>query len=82
MPAITIRNLSSEPHRALKERAARHGRSTEAEVRAILEEAVAPPGRVALGSLLAQIGKESGGVDLEISRDRDDRRDRGPFDLS
>jgi antitoxin FitA len=36
----------------------RHGRSTEAEVRAILEEAVKPGGRVLLGTLLAAIGHE------------------------
>ena len=33
MPAVTIRNLSEETHRALKLRAAHHGRSTEAEIR-------------------------------------------------
>ena len=46
MPAVTIRNLSAETHRALKLRAARHGRSAEAEVRAILDEAVRPKGRL------------------------------------
>lgn len=59
MPAITIRNLSVETHRALKVRAARHGRSTEAEVRDILERATMPAGRVRLGSLLADIGREA-----------------------
>lgn len=67
MPAITVRNLSAETHRALKARAAAHGRSTEAEVRAILDSAVAP--RIGLGSLLAEIGREAGGVDLGIERD-------------
>jgi antitoxin FitA len=37
MAAVTIRNLSAETHRALKVRAAQHNRSTEAEIRAILE---------------------------------------------
>jgi hypothetical protein len=32
----------------------------------ILEEAVRPRNRVKLGSLLAQIGREAGGVDLDI----------------
>ncbi|MFG1304750.1 plasmid stabilization protein [Xanthobacter autotrophicus] len=59
MPAITIRNLSAETHRALKVRAARHGRSTEAEVRDILEQAAKPEGRIRLGSLLAEIGREA-----------------------
>jgi len=58
MPAITVRNLSVEAHRALKLRAAQHGRSTEAEVRDILENAAKPEGRIRLGSLLAEIGRE------------------------
>lgn len=70
MPAVTIRNLSEEAHRALKVRAARHGRSTEAEIRDILEAAVRPAQRVRLGSLLAEIGREVGGVELEIERDK------------
>jgi plasmid stability protein len=44
MPDITIRKLSEEAHRALKARAARHNRSAEAEMRAILEAAVRPEG--------------------------------------
>jgi antitoxin FitA len=70
MPAIVIRNLSAETHRALKARAARQGRSTEAEVRAILDEAVRPPARLKLGSALAALGKGFGGIDLDISRDK------------
>jgi plasmid stability protein len=79
MPAITIRNISDETHRALKARAASHNRSTEAEVRAILDAAVAPPERVRVGTLLAQIGGDAGGVDLEITRDPTIRE---PLDLS
>jgi antitoxin FitA len=59
MPSITIRNLPVETHRALKVRAAQHGRSTEAEIRDILEKAAKPEGRVKLGSLLAEIGREA-----------------------
>jgi plasmid stability protein len=44
MPAVTIRNLPEETHRALTVRAAHHGRSTEAEMREILEAAVRPAG--------------------------------------
>ncbi|KVM05570.1 plasmid stability protein [Burkholderia ubonensis] len=69
MPVITVRNLPDEVHRALRVRAAQHGRSTEAEVRDILEKAVQPEGRVKLGTLLAEIGREIGGVDLDIQRD-------------
>jgi plasmid stability protein len=70
MPAVTVRNLSPETHRALKQRAAAHGRSTEAEIRAILEEAVAPATRVRIGSALAAFGQRYGGIDLDITRDQ------------
>ena len=68
--SVTIRNIPTATHRALRVRAAQHGRSTEAEIRLILEAAVKPEGRVKLGSLLAQIGREAEGVDLDITRDR------------
>ncbi len=70
MPSVTVRKLSDETHRALKLRATRHGRSTEAEIRHILEVAVNPPERIKLGSLLAQIGRETGGFETEGLRDR------------
>jgi plasmid stability protein len=70
MASVTVRNLPDETHRALRVRAAMHGLSTEAEIRVILENAVRPDGRIKLGSLLAEIGREVGGVDLEIERDR------------
>lgn len=70
MASVTVRNLPDETHRALRVRAALHGLSTEAEIRAILENAVRPEGRVKLGSLLADIGREVGGVDLAVERDK------------
>lgn len=70
MASVTVRNLSDETHRALRVRAAMHGRSTEAEIRAILDNTVRPDNRIKLGSLLAKIGLEVGGVDLEIERDK------------
>lgn len=70
MTAITVRNVPDEVHRALRVRAATHGRSTEAEIRNILETAVKPEGRIKLGSLLADIGRELGGIDLKIERDK------------
>lgn len=70
MPAITVRNLPDEVHRALRVRAAAHGRSTEAEIRDILERAVKSEGRVKLGSLLAEIGREARSVDLCVERDK------------
>lgn len=65
MPVLTVRNLPDEVHRGLRVRAARRGRSTEAEVRAILEEAVRPEGRVKLGSLLAEVGRRAALTDEE-----------------
>ncbi len=58
MASLTIRNLPDDVHRALRVRAARNGNSTEAEVRAILKQSVKPEGRVKLGSILAEIGRE------------------------
>ena len=67
MAVLTVRNLPAEVHRALRVRAAQHGRSTEAEVRDILESAVRPEGRVKLGSLLAEIGRRAKLTDEEFA---------------
>lgn len=74
MAMLTVRNLPDEVHRALRVRAARHGRSTEAEVRAILEEAIKPRGRLRLGSMLAGVGREVRLTDEEVALIN--RRDR------
>jgi len=74
MAVLTVRNLPDEVHRALRLRAARHERSTEAEVRAILEEAVKPQGRLRLGSWLADIGRHVRLSDEEVALIN--RRDR------
>ncbi len=66
MAAVTIRNLSDEAHRALKMRAARHNRSTEAEMRAILEAAARPEGRLRLGTALSQIGQKYGVTKADV----------------
>lgn len=66
MPAVTVRNLPEETHRALRVRAALHGRSTEAEIRDILEKAVRPEGRVKLGSVLADIGRRAGLTNQDV----------------
>ncbi|MBZ9743305.1 MULTISPECIES: FitA-like ribbon-helix-helix domain-containing protein [unclassified Mesorhizobium] len=77
MSAVTIRNLPEETLRALKVRAARHGRSTEAEMREILETAVRPANRVELGSLLAAIGREAGLTQEDVD-DLQQLRDKTP----
>jgi len=70
MPAVTIRNLPEETHRALKLRAAHNGRSTEAEIRVILEGAVAQKPRLKIGSELAAFGRRYGGIELNYKRDQ------------
>ena len=67
MAMLTIRNLPDEVHRALRTRAAQRGQSMEAEVREILESAVSPAGRVKLGSLLADVGKQARLSDAEFA---------------
>lgn len=60
MAILTIRNVPDEVHRALRMRAAVQGRSTEAEVRQILENAVMSEQRVRLGDALAEISRRVG----------------------
>ena len=68
MPSVTVRNLPEATHRALKHRAAQHGRSTEAEIRHILESAVQT--HRGIGAALAAIGRSVGGVALALERDK------------
>ena len=67
MAMLTVRNLPDAVHRALRVRAARQGHSMEAEVREILESAVSPQGRVKLGSLLANMGRQAKLTDEEFA---------------
>jgi len=66
MAAVTIRNLPEETHRALKVRAAQHNRSTEAEMRAILEDAVRPAGRLCMGTMLADMSRKIGLTNADV----------------
>ena len=68
MATLTVRNLPDEVHRALRVRAALHGHSTEAEVRAVLASAVKPETRVRMGDALATLGRTIGltNEDFEI----------------
>ncbi|MFD4432951.1 Arc family DNA-binding protein [Nocardia sp. NPDC058497] len=75
---MTVRDLPDDVRDRLRLRAASNGRSTEAEVRAILTDAVAPEPdeNIKLGSLLAEIGR-----DFELTDDEYDLindRDRAP----
>ncbi len=67
MSSVTVRNIPEATHRAIKLRATQHGRSTEAEIRAILENAVRPA--LGMGSALAAIGQSLGGITLDLPRD-------------
>ena len=78
---VNVRNLPDEVHRAIRIQAALHGRSTEAEMRAILEAAVCPPDRVRLGSSLAALSRAAGltNADFEAISGARDRRPAEPM---
>lgn len=67
MAILTVRNLPDDVHRALRVRAARHGISTEAEVRDILEKAVKPETRVQMGDALAALGRKIGLTNKDVA---------------
>lgn len=83
MAAVTIRNLSEEAHRALKVRAAENNRSAEAEMRAILEAAVRPEGRLRLGTALSEKSRKIGltNADVEALEATRDTRPAKPMRL-
>ena len=66
MAMLTVRNLPDDVHRALRVRAAQHGRSTVAEVREILENAVKPETRLRMGEALAALGRKIGLTDKDF----------------
>jgi plasmid stability protein len=78
MANIHVRNLPDAVHRALRVQAARHGHSTEAEIREILTVATQPPKRVKLGSMLASIAREAGGLTDDEAEQFNQLRDRTP----
>jgi len=81
MGSVLVRNLPEATHRALKNMAAKHGRSAEAELRHIIEAAVRPPKRLKLGTELAKIGKEIGMNDEEWAMFQENiKRDKTPVE--
>ena len=84
MANLTVRNLPDEVHRALRAQAARHGRSTEAEVREIIASAVLPEERVRLGDVLWKLGRELDLTDEDVERINKvrDKTPATPFPLS
>lgn len=67
MATFIIRNLPDEIHRALKRRAFDHGRSLEAEVRAIIESKIQDFDSMGLGSRLGNLGKNLQGYHFDIA---------------
>lgn len=71
MATLTIRQLDARTHARLRGRAAKHGRSVEAEVRAILDAAVDLPEKNLLLSLReAMAGSRGGELKLPVRGDR------------
>ena len=68
MAIVTLRGISTELSRALRHRASANKRSVEAEIKAILEQAALPQSRVRIGTELAALGQDFGGVDLDTRR--------------
>ncbi|MGH9125276.1 MAG: FitA-like ribbon-helix-helix domain-containing protein [Acidimicrobiales bacterium] len=67
MAALSIRGIDDQVRERLRVRAARHGRSMEAEIRAILVAAVSEPGSSdgLFTTLLNRFG-DLGGVELDL----------------
>ena len=78
MRTLTIRQLDERTHARLRGRAAEHGRSVEAEVRAILDAAVNVPEHNFLISLHTSM-VQAGGVELKVPARTHQPR---PVDLS
>ncbi|ACU69565.1 conserved hypothetical protein [Catenulispora acidiphila DSM 44928] len=64
MVTIVVRNLDEGVKQRLRVRAAKHGRSMEAEVRSILEESVRE--RENFGVAIIEAFRKHGGVELDI----------------
>ncbi len=77
MADISVRNLDRRVKEKLRVRAARHGRSMEAEIRAILEDAVREPGQEGLASAMLSRFGEIGGVELDLPARATPVRDPG-----
>jgi plasmid stability protein len=69
MANLIVRNLDEDVVKALKKRAARHGRSAEAEHRAILSAALLKTRRKSLAEVLAAIPNVGSDEDFERPRD-------------
>ena len=77
MANLVVRNLNQRIVNALKLRAARHGRSAEAEHRALLEELLLTPRAKGFAEALAAMPNV--GQDEDFERVEDDARDDHVF---
>lgn len=73
MALLTVRNLRPDVHQRLREQAARHGRSMEAEVRSILEVAVGAE-HDDLASALHRFAEEAAMTEEEVAASFPPRR--------
>lgn len=71
MANLIVRNLDDEIVQALKERAARHKRSAEAEHRAILEQVLLRPRRKSFAQVLASMPDVGRDEDFERVNDEE-----------
>ena len=78
MPDLFVRGVDDDLVQALKKRAGAHGRSQEAELRAILAAALLSPPRRNLAELLAAMPEV--GVDADFRRLDDQRAAADVFD--
>ncbi|WP_150049087.1 FitA-like ribbon-helix-helix domain-containing protein [Methylomonas rhizoryzae] len=83
MAMLTVRNLPDDVHRALRVRAAQHGRSTEAEVREILTMSVKPEERIRMGEALMALGRQIGltDEDVEVFEQIEDKAPADPVEV-
>lgn len=72
MPAITLKSLPVSLHRSLKSRAARHKRSLNQEVIAVLEEAVAPSRRVDVEAMIERTRRLRESIKLQLTPEQID----------
>lgn len=74
MATLTLRGVPDEVKEKLRVRAARNGRSMEAEARAIIEAAVTKPPTYGLGTEIHQMFAGIGGVELDLPPRTDQAR--------
>lgn len=76
MASLVVRNLDPRIVDALEQRAARHGRSAEAEHRALLEEVLLHPKGKRFAGVLASMPNVGEDLDFERADDQQTKPDR------